>query len=231
MKQLRFYAVAVATFLMLTACKSQIPEPQVEEPQCDVDPDSVFGIHYTAEDFGIWHVEDFGDFRYRDLVSYGQNFLPDSLRYPWNSTDGLLVPASDTAAYTRAIDKIDVVIVGEYHFWQPFPKDGDTLYQFLCVHDVDDCPVIDGSHILSAGVDKDWNGHPTVNWQFDSTGSELFQKITNENIGHPLAIMLGHRLLIAPMVYGEITGGKCSISGLSADEACAFAKLLNNKNK
>lgn len=227
MKRVLFFAMAA--LMLLAACKSQTEAPQSDEPQCDVNPDEVFGAHYTAADFGLWDVLDFDSHRYGDLVHMATIGLPDSLKHEWDTYEGLLVPASDTAAYSDAIQRnMDEKVIGERYFWDRVPKDDDTLYRFLCVYIDDHRPILDGSHIDSAWVDA-WKLSTDVVWQFDSVGTEIFRQVTAENVGRYLAIMLGDRLIAAPRVNGEITGGSCAVSGFSLDEMCALAKVLNNK--
>lgn len=225
----RVFFFALAALMLLSACKNQVEALQSDEPQCDVNPDEVFGAHYTAADFGLWDVLDFGSHRYWDLVHMATIGRPDSLKHEWDTYEGLIVPASDTAAFLEGIERnMDEKVVGERYFWASAPKDGDTLYRFLCVYYDDHRPILDGSHIDSAWVDA-WKLSTDVAWQFDSVGTEIFRQVTAEKVGRYLAIMLGDRLIAAPSVNGEISGGSCAVSGLTLDEMCALAKVLNNK--
>ena len=56
-------------------------------------------------------------------------------------------------------------------------------------------------------------GEPNVAVQFNSEGSDLFAKITAENVGRRLAIFLDGEVKSMPVIREEITGGKASISG------------------
>ncbi len=56
-------------------------------------------------------------------------------------------------------------------------------------------------------------GEPNVALQFNSEGSDLFAKITKENIGRRLAIFLDGDVKSMPVIREEIVGGKASISG------------------
>lgn len=225
----RVFFLAMAALMLLAACRNRVELQQSDEPQCDVDPDEVFGAHYTAADFGLWDVLNFDSHRYWDLVNLAMIGRPDSLKHEWNTYEGLLVPASDTAAYIDAIQRnMDEKVVGERYFWDCVPEEGDTLYRFLCVYYDDHRPILNGSHIDTAWVDA-WKLRTDVVWQFDSVGTEIFRQFTAENIGRYLAIMLGDRLIAAPRVNGEISGGSCAVTGFALDEMCALAKVLNNK--
>ena len=56
-------------------------------------------------------------------------------------------------------------------------------------------------------------GEPNVALQFNSEGSDLFAKITRENVDRRLAIFLDGDMKSMPVIREEITGGKASISG------------------
>ncbi len=56
-------------------------------------------------------------------------------------------------------------------------------------------------------------GEPVVSLQFNTEGSILFEKITRENVGKPVAIFLDGQVISAPIVNAVITGGKAQISG------------------
>jgi len=69
---------------------------------------------------------------------------------------------------------------------------------------------------------------PVVNLVFDSKGSKLFAKITEKNVGKPLAIYIDNVLISAPRVREKITGGKAQISGkFTLEEAKKLAENLN----
>jgi preprotein translocase subunit SecD len=57
------------------------------------------------------------------------------------------------------------------------------------------------------------SGEPNVALQFNSEGSDLFAKITRENVNKRLAIFLDGDIKSMPVIREEITGGKASISG------------------
>ncbi|MDB5194436.1 MAG: protein-export rane protein SecD, preprotein translocase subunit SecD, partial [Parcubacteria group bacterium] len=69
---------------------------------------------------------------------------------------------------------------------------------------------------------------PLVGLEFTSEGADLFAKITKENIGKPLAVILDGQVLSAPTIQGEITGGKAQITGVpSADQVKTLVRNLN----
>jgi preprotein translocase subunit SecD len=69
---------------------------------------------------------------------------------------------------------------------------------------------------------------PLVGLEFTPEGSDLFAKITKANVGKPLAVILDGQVLSAPVIQGEITGGKAQITGsYSADQAKTLVRNLN----
>ncbi len=70
---------------------------------------------------------------------------------------------------------------------------------------------------------------PIVSITFNDEGSKLFEKITSENIGKPVAIFLDGELISAPTVQEKITGGEAQISGqFTPEEAKQLVARLNS---
>lgn len=86
-----------------------------------------------------------------------------------------------------------------------------------------------GRYLSRAMVEFDQNtGAVLVGLEFTSEGSDLFAKITRENVGRPLAVVLDGAILSAPVIQSEITGGKAQITGnFTPDEAKALVRNLN----
>lgn len=86
-----------------------------------------------------------------------------------------------------------------------------------------------GRYLENARVEFDPNtGVPLIGLEFTPDGSDLFAKITRENIGKPLVVVLDGAILSAPVIQSEITGGKAQITGtFTPDEAKALVRNLN----
>ncbi|MEZ4180465.1 MAG: preprotein translocase subunit SecD [Candidatus Doudnabacteria bacterium] len=68
-----------------------------------------------------------------------------------------------------------------------------------------------------------------VRLEFDNEGTDLFSKLTGENIGLPIAIVLDGQILSAPVVQSEINNGEAVITGnFTVDEAKNLATRLNS---
>ena len=83
--------------------------------------------------------------------------------------------------------------------------------------------------IKSAMVTRDNLGRPEINFSLDSSASDLFGRITRENVGRQLAIILDGELQTAPRINSAIEGGSGVIEGdYSDNEAVALRAILEN---
>lgn len=60
--------------------------------------------------------------------------------------------------------------------------------------------------------DKESFGDPEVAIAFNTEGGKLFQKVTRENTGHKLAIVMDNKVISDPEINGEIAGGRGRIT-------------------
>ena len=89
--------------------------------------------------------------------------------------------------------------------------------------------LLEGSALKTAGVSRDQLGLPSVSFELNSQGANTFAKITRENIGKQLAIMLDNKEQSAPTIDSEISGGSGIIRGrFSIEEANNLANLLKS---
>ena len=89
--------------------------------------------------------------------------------------------------------------------------------------------LLEGSALKSAGVSRDQVGMPSVSFELNSQGANTFAKVTRENIGKQLAIMLDNKEQSAPTINSEINGGSGIITGrFSIEEANNLANLLKS---
>jgi preprotein translocase subunit SecD len=76
-------------------------------------------------------------------------------------------------------------------------------------------------------IGGEFGGESYVAIEFNSEGARLFDKITAENVGKRIAIILDNTVYSAPVVKERISGGKASISGsFTMDEAKDLAIVL-----
>lgn len=73
---------------------------------------------------------------------------------------------------------------------------------------------LDGKYLKRAQVVFEPNtGAPQVSLEFNDEGAKLFEQITSENVGKPIAIYLDGSMISSPVVQEKITGGTAQISG------------------
>jgi SecD/SecF fusion protein len=89
---------------------------------------------------------------------------------------------------------------------------------------------LDGGAITDARQDYDQvSATPEVSMQMNAEGAKTWQRMTKENIGKQIAIVLDDYVRSYPTVNGEISGGRSSITGLeSIDEAKDLANVLKS---
>lgn len=88
-------------------------------------------------------------------------------------------------------------------------------------------PVVTGDKLVNASVGFDQYGQPIVQLQFDSEGAKIFDRVTFQNIGKRLAIVLDGKVHSAPVIRDRIPNGEAQISGnFSAQDASDLALVL-----
>lgn len=89
---------------------------------------------------------------------------------------------------------------------------------------------LDGDVITDARQDFDHFGsHPEVSMTMNSEGAKTWQRLTKENIGKSIAIVLDGYVRSFPTVQNEISGGRSSITGLETiEEAKDLANILKS---
>ena len=88
-------------------------------------------------------------------------------------------------------------------------------------------PDITGSDLKFAKVAFEEMGQPIVHIEFNGNGRMLFGKLTGENVGRQLAIVLDDKVYSAPTIQSRITGGSAQITGrFTLEEAQDLATVL-----
>lgn len=88
---------------------------------------------------------------------------------------------------------------------------------------------LQGDHITDAGTDFDERGRVAVSMKMDNEGGRIWAKMTKENIGRPIAIVLDNYVYSAPNILNEITGGSSQISGnYTQQDANDLANILKS---
>ncbi|WP_276497839.1 protein translocase subunit SecDF [Pontibacter litorisediminis] len=115
--------------------------------------------------------------------------------------------------------------------WGVKPLVGDAGQEFVELYAIkkgrDGKAPLSGDVINDARQDFDQAGRPEISMTMNPTGARKWARLTGDNVGRQVAIVLDNYVYSAPVVQGEITGGNSSISGnFTVDEAQDLANIL-----
>ena len=95
--------------------------------------------------------------------------------------------------------------------------------------DISGKTVLTGKDLKDSKAEVTQNGQSVVGLEFNDEGAQKFAKLTAQNIGQPISILLDGKVLTSPVVQEAITGGRAQISGSkNAEEAEQLAVLLRS---
>jgi SecD/SecF fusion protein len=145
------------------------------------------------------------------------------------------VDAKDTAVANEYLS-MDVVknnfpgnIKFLYGMQQKDAKTGRRFFELYAIKTIpgSDKAKLEGEAVEDAKSDFDERGRPAIKMQMTPTGSRSWAKLTGDNVGRPIAIVLDDIVYSAPNVNGVIEGGNSEISGsFTVDQAQDLASVL-----
>lgn len=180
-----------------------------------------------------------------DELSYSKN---NPLFYALNPSmyNGQLMPGpvmgiahyKDTAQINRwlALPQVKAVLPADLvPMWTVKPSSqykGDTYFELLAIK----ANTRDGKAPLNGGVVTDarlaygnMGGQPEVDMAMNAEGAQVWARLTADNIGKSIAIVLDGMVYSFPRVSNEITGGRSAISGhFTIEEAEDLANVLKS---
>lgn len=157
---------------------------------------------------------------------------------------GDMVKPFETAVFEQEIGTISYIVESKFGYHLIYKQDERDLWEYNVVRAF--LPKITKSDIT--GGEKEWkkteltgkqlegasvqfnpnDGIPEVALEFDDEGDELFEQITERNVGQSVAIFLDGSPISIPTVNEKITGGKAVISGkFNIQEAKELVQRLN----
>lgn len=151
---------------------------------------------------------------------------------------GLIYNVKDTAKVNRMLEREDVqaqIPATMKFLWDVKAKDKgedltgpDLLELYAIKTNRNGKASLTGETISSATASLNERAEPEVTMQMNATGSRIWGKMTRENIGNKIAIVLDNYVFSAPYVRGEIPNGSSSIEGgfQDIDEAKDLANIL-----
>ncbi len=85
---------------------------------------------------------------------------------------------------------------------------------------------VHGERLIDAQPSFDQNNNPVVSFRFDTIGGQKFGKVTANNVGRRLAIVLDNKVISAPTIQSPILGGAGIITGSFTVEETKDLSLL-----
>lgn len=110
---------------------------------------------------------------------------------------------------------------------------GDAAKDLFAVYAIKTLPngtaKLEGDHVKSARQDYDQSGKPAISMAMDAEGTRIWGKMTTDNVGKPIAIVLDNFVYSAPNVINPIPSGNSQISGnFTVQEATDLADILQS---
>lgn len=141
--------------------------------------------------------------------------------------------ARDTAQINRylAMDEARAALPRNLRLLWTVKGSGETtkFFQLVAIktRNNDDRAPLEGDAISDARPNLDQNGAVEVSMNMNAEGAKIWKRLTADNIGKSIAIVLDNAVYSFPTVKGEISGGMSSISGgFTQNEAADLANIL-----
>lgn len=150
-----------------------------------------------------------------------------------------LAAAADTALINQYLRMPEVAALFPAEFrpmWSVKPTSyikNSNIYELVAIKasSRDGKAPLDGGVVTNARVEYDnrRGGEPGVSMTMNAEGANIWARLTKENIGRQVAIVLDGTVYSYPTVQNEITGGSSSITGnFTIEEATDLANVLNS---
>ena len=147
--------------------------------------------------------------------------------------------AADTAAvgkYLRAPEVADLFPAEFRPMWSVKPSEmmqGDNIFELIAIKasSRDGKAPLDGGVVTDARVTTNdrRGGNPSVSMTMNAEGANIWARLTKDNIGKQIAIVLDGTVYSYPTVNGEISGGVSEISGnFDMEEATDLTNVLKS---
>jgi len=147
--------------------------------------------------------------------------------------------AADTALINKYLHMPEVAALFPAEFrpmWSVNPSEmfaSDNIFELVAIKasSRDGKAPLDGGVVTDARVDYNeaQGGEPGVSMTMNAEGANIWARLTKDNIGRQIAIVLDGTVYSYPNVQTEITGGSSSITGnFTIEEATDLANVLKS---
>ena len=145
----------------------------------------------------------------------------------------------DTAKVNRYLSMPQVAEIFPAEFipmWSVKPSemfDSDNIFELVAIKSTsrNGRAKLDGGVVTDARVvyDHGTNGEPSVSMSMNAEGANIWARMTGDNVGRQIAIVLDGMVYSYPNVNSAITGGQSSITGhFTPDEATDLVNVLKS---
>ncbi len=164
--------------------------------------------------------------------------------YPNVDRSGQVIPNGSIVGYARVADTSEVnKILAMPQVKAVLPRNARLLWEtkadkmngLVPLHAIkittrDGKAPMDGGAVVSARQDYEHNGsRPIVSMTMSPEGAKTWARLTKENVGHCIAIVLDGYICSSPNVMNEIPNGQSQISGqFDVKEALDLANILES---
>ena len=147
--------------------------------------------------------------------------------------------AADTALINKYLARPEVVAVFPAEFKAMWTVKSSDFIQDNNIYDLvaikassrDGKAPLDGGYVTDARVEYNdrQGGEPSVSMTMNAEGANVWARLTKENVGRQIAIVLDGTVYSYPNVLNEISGGVSSITGhFSIEEATDLTNVLKS---
>ncbi|GGF33207.1 protein translocase subunit SecDF [Echinicola rosea] len=149
---------------------------------------------------------------------------------------GLVYDVKDTVTINRILNREDIKPLlprGLTFMWSVKPREveGEELLELHAMETprgTEQAP-LEGDVITDAKQVLDQSSNPAVSMSMNADGARKWRKMTAENIGRRIAVVLDNYVYTAPNILGEIPGGQSEITGnFTIEEAKDLANILKS---
>lgn len=147
--------------------------------------------------------------------------------------------AADTALINKYLARPEVAVVFPAEFRAMWTVKSSDFIQDSNIYDLvaikassrDGKAPLDGGYVTDARVEYNdrQGGEPSVSMTMNAEGANVWARLTKENVGRQIAIVLDGTVYSYPNVLNEISGGVSSITGhFSIEEATDLTNVLKS---
>lgn len=227
-----YFDEANARLAEINKVNEGLTEDKKEETKSDDEPALLANDSLKAQEEALEEMRsNFPIYNYL-TPSYYQNEAGQT--YPAQTARVGMALVKDTANINRMLKQVKNVFPRNVKFaWCVKPNvDATTGAEYIDLVALktsrENTAALGGEVIVDARQDYDQNGRVEVTIQMNSEGAKAWKRLTGENIGRQVAIVLDDYVYSYPVVNDEIPSGRSSISGgdMTLEEAQDLANIL-----